>query len=886
MRSMTWIGWILTCFTSLSFVGCTRASVESSTIRIQVPAFMTSNSVSSQALATGDQLGHVSINITGSDIAQPIIYSWDSCHDCSTTPAAPASFDIEVPIGQSRMIQVLAVYQNSTTQAMTFYYGDSTRSLSQAVEPVTIAISSISQGIQIASGRVMGRYFDSATGGPTGTVNMLFAPPAGKPKMIINRDFILNGWFTFFMLTDVPFEYQMHATGATLFGGPVSLDSPQFDPNSNALVYPHVVRALVPVRNEKKMNNGTTSFMAADPAYFVWGFFGDSTGVGSLPVCKVNMAGPFANIFQYPSTTTLLTPINSVSPADIPPTKATLFNSTTPYASAYFYGGATAGTGSCNGTATTAANLNSAWLSADSKFIDGNGNDSAAGFRVPFQLQPAAGNSMLGQAVAVDNSVDPRKLTAKVLPGIEQKVDSFQLYKRVSATKIRLEDPSCPAIAAGAYGFVAAGSAALAADGTVTITSNISAADGNTGVSAVICPAKSGGLLARGLFLDSWNFPGGISAGPPHHLSVYFQDSLPNYHNTSCVPMIVKVKDAANNDANVSTSITVSFNFTGATNTFSDPSCTSILHANGSSAPVSSNTLQMYVKMSNVIASSYSLSVASTGLASGIFNFGIVNSSTPASISKVAVVDPITAQTVTLSSYFSAYKCQTLLLQFQDAAGMPLLAGGGTNTMNLTGVVSSELDIYPITDKLCTGAPTSSLGNLMGTPDTNVPFNLSIKAGSAFSGFAASSTGAVVKAATTYRPTMSNLVNPTAINVAPINQGGPLSSTDLYISGGACIPLEVFPSGPNFSDRGTFGSIMAAGDLGFALNYSSDTMIMTSDPTCTSPTPNFNISSTVVAAADYRRVVYVKGTVGTIASFFVKNHLDLIIYSNLKLHFQ
>ena len=144
----------------LVVAGCTRKGDEDiSKIQLVMPKSLASSSkIGSQTIV--EVLGHVAINVSGEGMPDTIVYSWDA-HDGG---AAPPAFVLDVPKGNNRLIQILAVYQEqddaSTSGeggAMKFYYGDTVKTLSLSQEGVVIPIVSVGSG-QIASGQVSGRY--------------------------------------------------------------------------------------------------------------------------------------------------------------------------------------------------------------------------------------------------------------------------------------------------------------------------------------------------------------------------------------------------------------------------------------------------------------------------------------------------------------------------------------------------------------------------------------------------------------------------------------------------------------------------------------------------------------------------------------------------------
>jgi hypothetical protein len=187
---------------------------------------------------------HVAINVTGAGLPAPIIFSWDS-HQNGTQVAAPTSFDFDVPSGAGRLIQVLAVYEQTTTQSMIFTYGDVTANLPQGNFSVAVTVSEIGAG-SVVTGRVAGRYLTGTDSGPTGIVDVHFNPGGGKPPLIIEKSYIANGWFAFFMLAGANLEYTVN--GTKLFGGPVDLNSQMFVPSTANGNLNRIARASLPRR--------------------------------------------------------------------------------------------------------------------------------------------------------------------------------------------------------------------------------------------------------------------------------------------------------------------------------------------------------------------------------------------------------------------------------------------------------------------------------------------------------------------------------------------------------------------------------------------------------------------------------------------------------------
>mgnify|MGYP001466693473 FL=1 len=207
---------------SVSF-GCTKKA-EVTSVNMQMPDWskLTQKNGKTGALSIVKVVDRVMINISGPDIPTPIVYIWQLDRDnlsSEVIPTPPAEFELTVPRGSSRLIQVLTLIQdyNTATQdkegEMVFYYGDVTKNLVNSVEPVNIALAVASNST--GEGSISGRYFNADGSTPTGVVNMYFAPP-GKNPMIVERTSIFSGYFNFFLLPDVPFTYRLE-NGTVLF---------------------------------------------------------------------------------------------------------------------------------------------------------------------------------------------------------------------------------------------------------------------------------------------------------------------------------------------------------------------------------------------------------------------------------------------------------------------------------------------------------------------------------------------------------------------------------------------------------------------------------------------------------------------------------------------
>lgn len=213
---------------TLGMLGCTRKE-ESSSITVAMPDWnkLTSSKQSKSvgALATVTVVSRVMINVSGPDIQNQIVYIWELNNfyqGSGAIPTPPTEHTLVVPRGSDRLIQVLAILEEIDTEssggdggAMTFYYGETTKSIANAVEPVTIALTQESTASS-GDGSISGRYFFSDGSTPTGPVDMYYAP-IGRRPMVVESTSVFSGYFHFYLMPTVPFTFRMRGSGQALF---------------------------------------------------------------------------------------------------------------------------------------------------------------------------------------------------------------------------------------------------------------------------------------------------------------------------------------------------------------------------------------------------------------------------------------------------------------------------------------------------------------------------------------------------------------------------------------------------------------------------------------------------------------------------------------------
>jgi hypothetical protein len=242
---------------SLLMTACTRELPKTANVSVVLPSSLHSSKVSTQANLT---LNHLVVNVTGPGISSPVFFSWDSNQGRINPPAA---FTIDVPGGDGRLIQVLAIYEELGIASEQFYYGDATASIVDAETNVSIIVSKINSST--GEGQIAGRYVTSANSGPTGPISM-FYKPADKPKMLVHVSEMFGGFFRVFALQGAQFEYVL-GDGTNMFGGPVDV---------NAVSLSNAMKVYMPPLWRERYDENTMTYEEQPQTNVVVGWFGPS----------------------------------------------------------------------------------------------------------------------------------------------------------------------------------------------------------------------------------------------------------------------------------------------------------------------------------------------------------------------------------------------------------------------------------------------------------------------------------------------------------------------------------------------------------------------------------------------------------------------------------
>lgn len=484
--------------------GCSREEGDSdkgSKVQISLPQTVSgfSQKVGAFSLASTAVLNRVVINATGEGMALKTMM-WDSCRDCAT-PNIPASFDLEVPGGPSRLIQLIAVYEDSVTEQLSIYYGDVTTELVGGEINLPIEVTKINQST-LVQGRVTGRYLTAANSGPTGVVDVQYLPGNGKPPLVVTQEHMLSGWFNFFMLSGAQLKYVVRGTGEVLWGGSVSLDSPIFN-HSNK-----VLKALVPVHVRKQYDSedAVYEYTLQDAQIYVWGYWSPGAHASTQRVCTSAVTGSASNLKRYdavnPSSSSPLA-INRVMTALPTNYIETLTNTTTPATEVKVAGGIDMSS-LCDSFPNNSTNLFSQFQLVSLSMFDGTSRDEVGGFQGPFILN--AGGGGLFYAEARDYPNRSHILTTQpLLPGASEAVAGFKVYKKSGVSpNFYLENPDCAN--PGSIGYTAVGGITPTV-GSESLTLEPILSD-LKGTAAIICPIMvSGYNQIKGLYVSTHRLP-------------------------------------------------------------------------------------------------------------------------------------------------------------------------------------------------------------------------------------------------------------------------------------------------------------------------------------------------------------------------------------------
>lgn len=524
----------------ISLAGCSRPENQSSRLEVSIPA-LKQNAVSPMSA----NLVHVVVNVTGPNMS-PIFFDWDRHNGTSV----PAKIEInDIPTGSDRLIQVLAVYEDGANRRMDFHYGDVTQSLVKASEDVTIHVDKINHATDVLSGSISGRYVNSVSAGsdqgPSGEVLIKFLPPNNKPPLVLEKSIIMNGWFNFFGLSNIPLLYEVIEGKQVLFGGPVHLGN--FEASQKT------ARSMIPVY--KYTDQGNIESINLEPELHILGFFGDNALTNDKKVCYTS-GEPVQGLHQYnlPISDGSRLTFTNTYPSGTPPTIAQLRSTTSPLNIIFGDGGESSVTTNCNSLmASTATNLYSAFLGMNSTLF-GRGREQMGGFRAPFGMvdpQNPANYKIGGEPLVLTAPTGNITFSGKLLPGLTSLVTGIVAYKLnppIPGAPYPHDEVACAQLQQGAYGATHRGEAAPSIGGAFVLETQIPIASMNDGSTVGICFRGPKGLYSKGAVLHmNGGGGGGGGGGLTHYLRLEPADTSSGYDENSllltrnvCHPMRFK----------------------------------------------------------------------------------------------------------------------------------------------------------------------------------------------------------------------------------------------------------------------------------------------------------------------------------------------------------
>jgi len=466
----------------LSFMvlgGCTRGTSKTSSVSL---------SLSSSSFGSLDaELGMVIVNVSGGNIRSPILFQWDRYSCASAACAPPSQFVIpNVPTGNDVLIQVLTVYKNESTEAMTFKYGDAAKNLSSG--DVVVEVTPVTIGGSTMEARVYGRYLDQTVAGvatgATGILETKFKPPASAsvrtnpPALTVERNFVFAGWMSLMALDgDAKFDYFLN--GARILSD-VNIQSMQNLAASND----RFLEVYVPTyyREEDGGPGGAIGLRSEAAQRIFLGYFGpaasgekacysNGTGINIPGAFVAGTSGAYPIMWNGQGNTSTA---NSAAPAR----------------------GGVAFTEGSEDSCTDKALAFSQNLVFNYLGLR-NGHDSVAGFRGPFRAMGAH------EFINAFSSGTGLTLEIGLLPGVASStgINALRVLRRASSGNggddIYGMGDGIQCSKLESIGFTRVGPDVSVSAGTSFVEASFPTYNAMMGNDLVVCPVMAGGLMAN-----------------------------------------------------------------------------------------------------------------------------------------------------------------------------------------------------------------------------------------------------------------------------------------------------------------------------------------------------------------------------------------------------
>jgi hypothetical protein len=284
-------------------LGCTREAGKSERLKLAIPSSFQGAHSKVGAFATLKP-AHVVINVHSSEAGGGILATadWDGCHDeCDpNTMSSPPTFELSVPSGNGRLVQILiaAVDVADPDAGYSWLYDDEVVNLSPGATVDVPLVPALVGGATPSEGRLVGRYLTSATSGPTGPLEIYVKPVATRPGMLLERNYMYNGYFSTFVLDGAGFQFVMPENG-----GLMPFGSSGF--TFSSLSYgPQLAKIQVPDFYRSWDGGVTRRFEKAQT--IVFGFFGSSAFTTGKHACIPTSPSSVPNAFAGSTGGTLV----------------------------------------------------------------------------------------------------------------------------------------------------------------------------------------------------------------------------------------------------------------------------------------------------------------------------------------------------------------------------------------------------------------------------------------------------------------------------------------------------------------------------------------------------------------------------------------------------
>jgi hypothetical protein len=408
---------------ALMAFSCQRSVSDSSKVSIQLP---NSNSVSSLSGCTQCLKGLV-VNVSGNDFKTIVLSQRHASFEENNTELSN-EITVEVPAGEKRQFQIMAIYRDSSANSIVLQYGSTLADLNAEQSTLNLSLNNI--GV-FKGGSLVGRYLTGINSGPTGKVTISMNPPGGL-EIIFDEGEILNGWFNFFASENIPITYRLEDGSLVFNKSNITLDN--ILPLTGGTLTSNVTRFKRP--SSYYSYNGASWDLVNEPHDVIYGFFGSSVLTANKFVCSQIATANFSSLAASSDGSSPL-----------------YYSDSNPAADVYRVGGGTTSTQpvGCASADTSIRRFDTNTISIIKDQFDGKGNDTATSLGGAFSYTFDAGNpSKYLRNTTLDQ-------TFRALPGLFDGVtplfNGAELYVKSGAVNGGYDNIKCNAIWLAINGF-------------------------------------------------------------------------------------------------------------------------------------------------------------------------------------------------------------------------------------------------------------------------------------------------------------------------------------------------------------------------------------------------------------------------------------------------